>query len=151
MKKSVDYLLITNLRSWNYPLQHNDTIVHVSGYNYPSSTKMRVHNTPDDVNAIAYRPLLEIFHVSDLDKYALNAHSQKLGNLYWAPPLLTELGIPLQKYKKNLNGQTIRAFFCSIDAGRVALQISKQRPSIVLVIPRTNVAIPIKGGRELIF
>lgn len=38
------------------PMQHNDATVHASGYDYPSP-KMKGHNTPNDVNAITYRPL----------------------------------------------------------------------------------------------
>lgn len=48
-------MLIINPRSWKLPLQHNDTIVHASRYNYPIIR----YNTPKDVNVIAHYPLLE--------------------------------------------------------------------------------------------
>lgn len=65
---------ITSLRPWKLPKRCNTTIVHASRYNYPSTIKMKEFYTHDSVNAIAYYPPFEIFHVSVKDKYAMNAH-----------------------------------------------------------------------------
>ena len=61
--------------SGNCHIGNNDTIVHASRYNYPNKDDgVNIHLT--SVNVIAYRPPIEIFQISDLDKYALNAHLQ---------------------------------------------------------------------------
>lgn len=77
----------------------------------------------------------EIFHVSIRDKYALNAHLLKSGNLCCASPRLAALGIPLQMYKKKMEPPNDSKFFsCCADKNRpkTGLHSSKTR-----LVPRT--------------
>ncbi len=51
-KECVDALYIMYWRLWNVPLRYNNTIVHVSGYNYPLKEEGVKYTY--SVNVIAY-------------------------------------------------------------------------------------------------
>ena len=83
-----------------------------SEYDCPSSAKMKVHNTPTDMNVIAYHPPLEIFHVSVLGQIRAKRTFSKVEKPLWravAPDGTWNLGC--KDTNKKPNRQAIRIFF----------------------------------------